>query len=285
MTPRTLSELRERLLEDVDPLSPRLREVRQYVLERPQSIALDTLSVIAEKADLPPSTLVRFAREYGFDGFSALQKLYKSHLHRHYADYATRIRQLRDERAEPGAGEPLAFLHDLVDAQRDALAHLAATIDGARLEQALCLLDEAPSVHVLGVRRAFPVTTWLLYALGRLGVRCHAIDGVGLMHEEQLNAARSGDLLFCVTYSPYAHSVRELVATAREKSVRILLLTDDPEAPSARHADCVLVVHDAETGDFRSLDASLCVAQALCLALGYRRSDSGTPLEPPGPAT
>ena len=273
MAPRTLPELRERLLDESDPLSPRLRQVRRYVLDRPQSVALDTLAVIAEQAEVPPSTLVRFARELGFEGFSALQKLYKAHLHRHYADYDVRARQLREARGEPGAGEPLAFVHELVDAQRESLGRLAASVNGVALDAALALLDGAPSVHVCGVRRAFPVSAYLLYALARLGVRCHAIDGVGLMHREQGLAMRAGDVLLAVTYRPYAHAVRELIVDASERGVRVLLLTDDDGAPSATRADCVLAVRDAEAGDFRSLDASLCLAQALCLALAYRRGE------------
>jgi len=284
MTPRTLSELRERLLGGDDALSPRLREVRRYVLERPQSVALDTVAVIADKAGVPPSTLVRFARELGFDGFSAMQKLYKAHLHRHYGDYGARFRQLRDARGDADAGTALAFVQELADAQRDALGRLADTLEPTRLERAVELLDMADAVHVCGVRRAFPVVAYLAYSLARLGVRCHAIDGVGLMHLEQAGTIVADDLLVAVTFAPYAHPVREIVAGARARGARVLLLTDDDDAPSAADADTVLAVRDAETGDFRSLDASLCVAQALCLALGYRRGAGGDrlePLEPP----
>lgn len=271
MRPRTLLELRERLLGERDSLSPRLRQVRRYVLERPQSVALDTLAVIAEQAEVPPSTLVRFARELGFDGFSALQQLYKADLHSHYADYDARARQLKEARVDPAAGEPLAFLHELVDAQRESLRRLAASIDAATLDAALALIDRASSVHVCGVRRAFPVSAYLLYALARLGIRCHAIDGVGLMHREQVSALRAGDLLLAITYRPYAQVTRELVADASERGAGVLLLTDSEDAPSAAQAECVLAVRDTETDEFRSLDASLCVAQALCLALAYRR--------------
>lgn len=285
MTPRTLTELRARLLDGTDPLSPRLREVRRYVLERPQSIALDTVAVIADQAGVPPSTLVRFAREFGFDGFSAMQKLYKADLHRRYDDYGERIRQLRDRRGDADAGSALAFVHELADAQRAALGRLASTLEPARLERAVALLDAADAVHVCGVRRAFPVVAYLAYALARLGLRCHAIDGVGLMHREQANAMRSGDLLLAVTYHPYAQAVRDTVAAAGERGVGVLLLTDDDDAPSAAGADTVLAVRDTETNGFRSLDASLCVAQALCLAVGFRRGGDGdgAALEPPAP--
>ena len=275
MTPRTLTELRARLLDGSDPLSPRLREVRRYVLERPQSIALDTVAVIAEQAGVPPSTLVRFAREFGFDGFSAMQKLYKADLHRRYDDYGERIRRLRDRRGDADAGTPLAFVHELADAQRAALGRLASTLEPARLERAVALVDAAETVHVCGVRRAFPVVAYLAYALARLGVRCHAIDGLGLMHREQAGTMRAGDLLVAVTYHPYAQTVRDIVAAAGERGVRVLLLTDDDDAPSAALADTVLAVRDTETNGFRSLDASLCVAQALCLAVGFRRGGGG----------
>ena len=134
------------------------------------------------------------------------------------------------------------------------------------------------------MRRAYPVAAYLVYALARLGTRCHAIDGTGLMHREQAGVLGAGELLLAVTYHPYANSVREIVTGAGERGARVLLLTDAADAPSARHADCTLVVRDATTGDFRSLDASLCLAQALCLALGYRRG-SGTDLPGDTPST
>jgi len=93
-TPDSLDAMRHRLAAEHHALSPRLQDVGTYVAAHPQSIAVDTLAQIAERAGSHPSTLVRFARYFGFTGFSELQQLYKQHVHDHFAavDYGTRIR-------------------------------------------------------------------------------------------------------------------------------------------------------------------------------------------------
>ena len=40
-----------------------------YIIDQPQKLALNTLAVLAEDVGVYPSTLVRFAKHYGFSGF------------------------------------------------------------------------------------------------------------------------------------------------------------------------------------------------------------------------
>ena len=40
----------------------------------------DTVAVIAEKADVPPSTLIRFASEFGFSGFNEMKQIFRENL-------------------------------------------------------------------------------------------------------------------------------------------------------------------------------------------------------------
>lgn len=268
--PQTLADVHRRLAREHDGLSRRLQQVSRYLQEHPQSIALDTLAVIADKAGVHPSTLVRFSHALGFDGFTALQKLFKAHLQQHYTDYGERIRQRLPD-GEPARLSPAHLLAELAAAQRQSLARLENELDPQRLDQAVDLLAAATRVHVCGMRRSFPVAQSIHYALSHMGVLCHLLDGIALMHREQAASVSDGDLLVAVTYSPYAQSVRELVGAVAHRGLPVLLVTDSTDAPSVPDATCVLSVRDTQLRGFRSLDASLCVAQTLCLALGYRR--------------
>lgn len=268
--PTNLTDFHRQLASRHDALSRRLQQVSRYVQGHPQSIALDTLAVIAARAGVHPSTLVRFSHALGFDGFSALQKLFKDHLQQHYTDYGARIRQrmLAAGQKRPTSSNLLA---ELTEAQRQSLDTLERDLEPALLERAVDLLQAATRVHLCAVRRAFPVALSMHYTLSHMGVLCHLIDGIGLMHREQAASLATGDVLVATTFHPYAQSIRELIATASNNGCAVLLLTDRLDAPSVAHADCVLAVQDASVRGFRSLDASLCVAQAMCLALGYRR--------------
>ena len=266
----TLAEWRTALAAGRGALSPRLAAVADWVEAHPEAIAVDTLAEIAARAGTHPSTLVRFANRFGFGGFAELQRLYKRHVHEHFNDYGARIRELRITLDEGEVSAP-RLLDEFGQANRAALEALLADTDPDALERAVDLLHGARAIHVVGIRRAFPVAMYFAYALPHVGIACHAIDGLGLMHAEQARCVRAGEALVAITFAPYADTTREVVATARASGARVLLITDDGPCPSAADADVAFAVRDAEVRSFRSLNSSLCLAQTLCIALGYRR--------------
>ena len=68
-----------------------------------------------------------------------------------------------------------------------------------------------------------------------------------------------------------------MIKTASNSGVHVALIAGDQYCPSAPLAECVFFVEDAEIRSFSSLTATLCLAQTLCIALGYRR-DQQSPL-------
>ena len=56
-------------------LSRRLQQLTRYAISHPNDMALETIAVIAERAEVPPSSLIRFAKSFGFSGFSKMQKV------------------------------------------------------------------------------------------------------------------------------------------------------------------------------------------------------------------
>ena len=49
-------------------LSRRLKQVAEFAIANPNDMALETIATIARKAEVQPSTLIRFAKYFGFDG-------------------------------------------------------------------------------------------------------------------------------------------------------------------------------------------------------------------------
>ena len=90
-----------------------------------------------------------------------MQKLFRDAYAPGWPDYATRLRNLK----EGGAGSPSALLAEFIEAGRLSLEALANTADEAALAQAVQLLARADTLHVVGLRRAFPVATYLALSL------------------------------------------------------------------------------------------------------------------------
>jgi DNA-binding MurR/RpiR family transcriptional regulator len=257
--------LRADLAAKRDQLSPRLRQIADYALQNPNDMALETITVIAERVKVPRSSLIRFAQAFGYDGFSAMQRVFRSQLVERTADYAERIQGLRKSDVASG---PASVLDRLASAGIGALEHLRGTTPPEQIERAVALLAAADVVHVAGQRRAFAVAAYLAYAIGQLGLRTHLLDGIGgmTMHQADLIARR--DALIAVSFSPYAPETLEVCRRAADLGIPILALTDGPLSPLLPLASVAFEIADAELQGFRALSATMCLALTLVVRLG-----------------
>ena len=77
MLPQNINDLNSLLQENYPKLSKKMKLIAFYIIDQPQKLALNTLAAIAEDIGVYPSTLVRFAKHFGFSGFAELQELFK----------------------------------------------------------------------------------------------------------------------------------------------------------------------------------------------------------------
>ena len=272
--PKDFDRLREAFQHQFEGLSPHLRRIAQYALEDPNRFALQTVAETARKTGVQPSTLIRFAKVFGFSGFSEMQQVFRLRLIEGAPSFRDRIHEHRGKLEAAAADDPSAILHGFADASAVALDHLKADIDANSLREAVCMMDGAKTIYVIGQRRAFPVAAYLSYGLIRLEYRCHLLDSVGGMLPQQVATIGADDLLIAVSFAEYAQPVVDVVADAHIRNVSVLAITDSMASPLARNSSLYFVVRDAEVHRFRPLAAPIVLAQSLIIALGYYR-DAG----------
>jgi DNA-binding MurR/RpiR family transcriptional regulator len=266
-TPKTLEELTVVISEQYPNLSKRLSQVAQFLLDHPNEIAFGTVAVISKDAGVHPSTLVRFANTFGYSGFSEMQRLFQQELLQETPSYQERIRQSQQE-ADVNKDAPL--LNQFVNANTQALDQLVDTIASHDMEKAIDILAAAKATYIVGVRRAFVVSTYFSYALRHIDRRAYLVDGVGGMYKEQASTIQSEDAMIAISFTPYAEETRAVAEVAVKKKVPLILITDSLLSPLASEAAVCFVVKEAEVNHFRSLSSSLCLAQSLSIGLAYR---------------
>jgi DNA-binding MurR/RpiR family transcriptional regulator len=268
--PQDMDELLARITSQQDQLSARLKQVAGWLLEHPQQVAFSTLAEIAEAAGVHPSTLIRFANFFGFSGFSELQRIYKNQIINHPNNYQERIRQLRQNNSTTPETSAGSLLTEFTEGNLLALELLRAQANPQQLEAAVETLYQSRQICICGVRRAYPVAAYLNYTMSQLGIRCMMIDGMAGMQEGQSLWLDADTTLIAVTFNPYTEIPRNAVAKAKERGSQVILITDSELCPLAPQADHVFTVRESEVRAFRSLTSTLCLAQTLCVALGYR---------------
>jgi DNA-binding MurR/RpiR family transcriptional regulator len=269
-TPKSFEDLKALITSRYGELPGRLQQIAEFALQHPNDMALGTVAAVAERAGVQPSAVMRFASTFGYGGFSDLQRIFRARLVGDSPSYRERIGAMRATR--PGGDGPIAapanILAQFADEGMAALAHLRDTTRAADLARAIELLARVSEIYVLAQGRAFPVAFYLYYALARLDLRVHLLDGIGGLLHEEARAAGKDDALVAVSFKEYSLDVVSIVEEAAARGVRVVALTDSPLSPIARHAAVSFEIDQSPSLPFRSLVAPMCLAQSLVVALG-----------------
>lgn len=266
--PKTMEEFQSRLVEITEGSPKRLRQCADFVARNTDRIAVSTVADLSAAAGVQPSAFMRFCQLMGFSGYSQMQRMFRDTYAQRWPDYTTRLHNLR----AAGDETPSALLAEFVEAGRASLENLANSVDSAALEQAITRLSSAPMIHIVGLARAFPVATYLAYALEKMSIPALLHDKVG--HLDHRHAIRPDDVLIAVTFSPYSPETMDLAAYAHAQGSEIVAITDALNNPLHRLGATVLMVSEVDVGAFRALSATLSLAITLAVAVGTRRDDA-----------
>ncbi|CAN5364429.1 MurR/RpiR family transcriptional regulator [soil metagenome] len=262
----TFEALRQRLRNRFDQLSPHLQRVARSALEKPNDFALNTVVGIAGDLEVQPSTLIRFAKEFGYRGFSEMQRVFRLRL----IEGAPRAREevFARQTAPQAANDYGALLNGCVDALIASLEDLRRTVSPEALDKATHMLRQAEHVYIAGLRRSRPIATYLAYGLTRCERQCSLLDFGSGMAAEQIATMRPSDLLVAIAFTPYTQSVVDITLDTHLSGKRIRVLTDVPESPLARHAELAFLVDNSTTSQFRPISGAIALVQTLITGLG-----------------
>jgi DNA-binding MurR/RpiR family transcriptional regulator len=264
--PVTVEEFRHRLLVVSETLPKRLRQCADYLAMNTDKIAVSTVAELSQAAGVQPSAFMRFCQILGFSGFSELQKLFRQDYSQRWPNYSTRLEDLRAQKT----GNPYALLAEFVETGRASLESLTATVDETALQRAVEILVAAPTIHLIGLKRAFPIAYYLAYAFGKMSIPALLHDRIGDLDQQHL--LRPGDAMIAISYAPYTQNTLDAASIAAAQGVAVVAFTDALNSPLHHAASATLLVREVDLGNFRALSASFALAITLAAAVGARRN-------------
>lgn len=229
----------ERLAGELPRLTPEARKAATYVLENPRDVGVSTVRDIARAAKVKPNTVVRMARQVGFQGYEDFRAPFREAIRRGAADFPDRARWLQEIRKTGDLGGLYA---DMVREVLDNIEETFAEISTRDLKAAAEAIWAARRVFTLGVGVNNSVARNFTYLASTGMTEFHAIPRPGSTPVDDLAWADARDVLIAVTCKPYRSEVVEAVRIAREQGLRIIALSDSPASPIIREADHAFVV-------------------------------------------
>ena len=263
----SVEELRNAIVERYPDLSKRLQQVGRYVIDRQNDFAIETVATIADRSGVHASAVVRFAKEFGFDGANSMQRLFREKLiaERNVSDYKTRIRTASKSSDVGNDQEKPPISEQLVMASIDSMQRLANSDVDEFVRRVAEAISSAESVYIAGWRRSSAIAMYLAYALGRARKKNLLIDGRGGFHFDQIGQSDNSDLLIVTSFYPYAEESIAVAKHAKTNNTPIALISDSELSPIGSISDFKVLVQDPEVMGFRSLSSTFCIAQAVVI--------------------
>jgi DNA-binding MurR/RpiR family transcriptional regulator len=265
--PETFDGLRQRIRDRFATLSPHLQRIARASLEEPNGFALNTTATLAADMDIQPSTLIRFAKEFGYSGFSELQRVFRQRLIE--GEAIVRERVYSEETARPGPLNMRELLQTCVSAHVAALNGLLTNCDTDSLSKAVDMLRQARHVYIAGLRRSRPIAAYLAYALTRSERASSLLDFAGGMAGPQIATIGSEDILVAIAFPPYSRPVVDIVLDAYVSGRKVLIITDGPASPLASNSQVQLYVDAGAASAFQPISGAIGLVQTLITALNW----------------
>ena len=268
-TPRTFADLQKALLEPKRKLPKRLAQIAAFATANPDDVAFGTAASIAKSAQVQPSALVRFAHALGFGGFSEMQAVFRERLRDRIPSYQERLAALRN-RSDTVTKAGVLF-DGFASAAEQSVTMLRERLRPEALDEAMSLLAAADTIYLIGQRRSYPVTSYLNYALGKLGVKNVLVGSAQGNDLEMLSFARPSDAAIAVSFTPYASATIDYARSVADRGTPLVAITDSPFSPLLPAARIWFEVAEQSFEGFRPMSATLALSMTLAVGVAERR--------------
>ncbi|MEM9148150.1 MAG: MurR/RpiR family transcriptional regulator [Pseudomonadota bacterium] len=249
-----------RLTDELDDLTPEARKAAAYVLENPMDVGVSTVREIAAASGVKPNTVVRMARQVGFEGYEDFRAPFREAIRRGAADFPSRAQWLQDIRRSGDLGGLYA---DMVQAAISNIEDTFSRLSAEEMQAAAEAVWNSRHVYTLGVGVNNSNARNFTYLASTGMVQFHAIPRPGSAATDDLAWADGRDVLIAMTCKPYRREVVEAVSLAREQGMTIIALSDSPASPIMQRADHRVVLAADTPQFFPSSVSTIAVLETL----------------------
>ena len=252
-------------------LGKRSHKVLLSMVDDPHWAAMSTITEIADRNGVSPSTITRIARKIGFVGFNSLQNEFRKLIINPVETYSSQVIEAMLQNTSSKYDADNIF-HSIVESEvQNALSTLEPDSSG-RIKKVAKLMSKARRIRVLGLRQCYSLAHFLSYALHLLRDGVSPLGSSGHTLFENIPDLTSRDILIAISFKPYTRDVIDTCIAAHAAGVVIVMISDSYDAP---------LVHDhafivATRGPFflSGMAAALVLSEALLLltakALGQK---------------
>lgn len=215
-----MSSLVTKIGKQVNQMTKSQKKVANYLLFNMDKLLFFTADELSKAANVSTATVVRFARELDFEGYTDMQKAARLRFH----DREEEPEDLPQSSPEEDSSEYLlekSFRQDIQNLKRTF-----QDLSREDLERACTLLKTSRRVYLVGMRISRSMATYAYINWGMLRKGVHLIHNEGLDYAEELIEINSEDLIVAFWAPRYNRATYQMLSHAKRQKASVLLITN-----------------------------------------------------------
>jgi DNA-binding MurR/RpiR family transcriptional regulator len=248
--------LKGKILEAYQRLPANQQRVADFILKQPHDLAFLTTDSLSRALEVSKATIVRFAQNLGYKGFTELQN---EVLDAVQSTIRAPDRYMIDlGKLKPDETLTLVAQHEVHNINRTV--HY---IDRSTFSGAVEALLRARRVYTMGIGVSSLLAEVLSYELNQVGIESQALASGQLRFVEHLALARREDVAVGFSFRPYSKETIDAAQYARQRGLCVVSVTDKLTSPITFHSNYVLAVRTENMLHTNSISAISVVINAL----------------------
>lgn len=274
--PDTIDGLRQltlQIAQGIAPvtLGPRARRALGRILDLQGDPALLSITTLAAKLEVNPSTVTRLARALGYPGFGAFQKvLLDASMAAPGAFYSRQAQAALSDAGRPST----AGAERLCRESQANIDRLLARFDADRFDAAVTMICDAKRVAVLGMRQMHALAGFVAYGLRMVRGDVSQLDAGTLSIAQGLATLNPGDVLIVASCAPYSRAAVDAATVAADKGIAVIALTDTATSPLVPPSRVALLAPHDTSYLVNSLSTFVVLAECLVNGCAAARPDT-----------
>ena len=259
------SDISEKIKDYYPTFSKGQKKISAAIIRDYDKVAYMTAAKLGRFVGVSESTVVRFAHEMGYDGYSefqkAIQELVRAKLTPNQRIEITKQRIAREDILESVAASDISKIRTTFDRlDKDTFNNVCETI------------LEAKRIYITGARSSEPLALILNYNLSLIFDNVTFISPKSTAEVfEQMFSIGENDLLIAFSFPRYSSKMVNAVRFAEQNRAKVIVFTDSVNAPFAKYATYLLTAQSDMASFMDSFVAPVSIINAIIVEITSRR--------------
>lgn len=204
------------------------KKVAELILQNPQEAVNSNVAELAKRSGVSEATVVRMCHHLGYKGYYQFRLM--------LAKDIGRDAQQENEELESAPNSITKIFQEYAN----TLTAIGENINENDIKECVNMIKTCKQAHILAVGNTTPLSLYMGFRLGRLGVKC-TYDIAPEYFLNHVNLADKEDIIIAISQSGSSRQVIQGMELGKEKGLKMIAITGYKQSPISELADYVLI--------------------------------------------